>query len=279
MPTTNRGLPSVSLLYNGTLLLFDCGEGTQRQMMKFKVHFGSVRHIFISHMHLDHYLGLFGLIQTLELNSRTVPLDVFIPKGYENKIKSVIKLPKFVNLIPYESGEILTTKDFTVTAFPLEHSIETYGFVFKGNDKKKFDKKKADMFGIKGKMFSEVETKSVKIGRRVIKFEDVGWVEEGFKMVYATDTLPTKQTITMSKDADYLIHDSTFIEDESDLAKDKKHSTVAEAAMIAKKANVKKYILYHISPRYKNIKMLEKRAKEIFENSILPDDGTSFRFA
>lgn len=280
VPTIERGMPSVSLLYKGELMLFDCGEGTQRQMMKFKVHYGRIRYVFISHMHLDHYLGIFGYIETLELNNRSTPLELFVPPKSKKKIQSLMKFPKFVKITEYKKGEILKTKDFTVTAFPLDHNIEVYGFVFEAKDKKKFNKKKTDLLGIRGKMFRELEQKNViKIGNKKIRFKDVGWIEKGFKMVYVSDTRPSKNTIKMSKNADYLIHDATFLENEKELAFETKHSTAKECAEIAKKANVKNLILYHISARYKKPKLLEKEAKKIFRNSILAKDGNSFKFS
>lgn len=279
VPTVDRGMPSVSLLYKGTLMLFDCGEGTQRQMMKYKVHYGRVRYIFISHMHLDHYLGLFGYVETLEINGRVTPLEIFVPKGGRKILNSVKKFPRFVKIIEYNTGEILKTQDFKVDAFPLDHSIETYGFMFKGMDKKKFDKKKADSLGIKGRMFKELEKEGkVTVNGRTVRFDEVGWIEPGFKMVYATDTRPVDTTVRMSMNADYLIHDSTFAEKEKDMAIEIKHSTAKESAELAKRAGVKNLILYHISARYKNGKLLEDEAKKVFKNSIVAEDGLSFKF-
>ena len=280
MPTVKRNLPCTALLHKGVLMLFDCGEGTQRQMMKFKVHYGRVKHIFISHMHLDHFLGLFGMVQTLELNERKTELNVYVPINSARKLKSMMKLPKFVSVKEYDTGEVLKTNEFTVTAFPLEHKLKkTFGFVFQAKYNKKFNEKKAKSLGVKGRLFKELETKDkIKINGKTIKFNDVGWTQKGFKLVYASDTIPLAATVKMSKNADYLIHDSAFSEQDKEFARETGHSTATQCAEIAKKAKVKNLILFHISSRYKNAEILKKEAEKIFKNVTLPDDGYSVNY-
>ncbi len=281
MPTIKRGMPSTALLYKGKLMLFDCGEGTQRQMMKYKVHFGRVKYIFISHMHLDHYLGMFGLIETLKMNDRTETLEIYVPKGAGSKLQTIIKVPDFVKLIEYgQNKKLLETPEFTIEHFKLDHNTTNHGFVFESKPKKKFEEAKAKGMGIQGPMFKEIADKGkLKVNGKMIKFKDVGWIEKGFKIVYATDTRPTKETIRACKNADYLIHDSLTLDEDKENAVESKHSTAKEAAQIAKKANVKMLILYHISPKYKTTNDLEKEAKKIFKNTVSASDGLTFKFA
>ncbi len=278
-PTEVRSLPSIAIEYNGGIYLFDCGEGTQRQFLKYHINLFKISAIFISHIHADHITGLPGLIRTLAINKRKKQLIIYIPKGDETKIKTLINFDN--PIINYKiiikgirAGQIISNKKITITAFKLNHSILTYGYVFKENDKIRFIKNKIKNIDLHGEMFAKLlNTKQIKINNKIIKLEDISFLEKGKKIVYATDTKSCKATIKNSIDADILIHEATYIENEKALAKKRKHSTTLEAANIARQANVKKLIIFHISARYKDTNTLANEVKTIFKNTEIAKDG------
>ncbi|MGC8571689.1 MAG: ribonuclease Z [Candidatus Micrarchaeia archaeon] len=278
-PTKERNLPSVALEYNGEIILFDCGEGTQRQMIKNSLNLSKINKIFISHIHGDHIIGLAGIVRTLALNNREKALYVFVPKGEEKGIKALLTFDKIKLNYPIiineiKSGIIDKNKDYIIKAFKLKHSIPTYGFIFKELDKLRFYKDKCTKYGIKGTMFIDLKEKGfININNKKIFLKDITYKKEGKKIVYATDTRPTNNTINAAKDSNLLIHEATYADENKDLAKERKHSTATEAATIAKKANCKKLALFHISSRYHSIDMMKKEATKIFKNTIIPNDG------
>jgi len=278
-PTKFRGMPSVAIEQSGDIFLFDCGEGTQRQMMQFGVNISKVKAIFLSHTHGDHTLGLAGLVRTMALNNRTAPLDVYIPKGGEKAITDLINFDNAqmnykITVKPIKVGEVYKGRDFNISAFKLVHTTSTYGFVFKEDDKIRFLKSKIKSLGIKGETFSTlIKNKSVKVGNKTIKLKDITYTKKGKKIVYATDTRPTQETLKAAKDADILIHESTYAESEQELAKKRFHSTATEGAQIAKRAKVGRLVLTHPSARYKNDEVLKKDARKVFKNSEVAKDG------
>ncbi len=278
-PTKARALPSVYLSYEGDSFLFDCGEGTQMQLLKFGLSPHKIRAIFLSHIHGDHVIGIAGLVRTLALNNRTEELKIFIPKGYEKAITSLIKFDKAminypIKILPIKKGTMFKGKDYEISSFKLNHTVPTYGFVFKEKDKLKFDMKKCKKLGIKGEMFKHLELKNhIIINNKKILLKTVSFKKPGRKVVYSSDTRPCAETLKNSKSANILIHESSYTSRYSELAKSRKHSTVSEAATIAKKANVKQLILVHFSARYKDDYELIKEAKAVFANTVIGKDG------
>lgn len=273
IPTVERGMPSVALK-GKELYLWDCGEGAQRQMMKYKVGFGSVKAIFISHLHLDHFLGIFGLIETLRLSSSFAQkLSVFAPKGFEERLMNKWD---FLDVREIKSGILLKDAEGSISAFRVRHSGDSFGFVYKEHDRVKFYEEKAHKLGLKGVLFREIQEKGhVTIGGKKIMLEDVTWVKPGRKIAYAGDCLPSKSTVEAAKNADILIHDATFAKEYEKEAEERNHSTAGQAAEIAKEANVKQLILTHISGRYSETSELLKEARAIFPNTIIAEDGLS----
>ncbi len=276
VPTPKRGMPSIAIKWQGEIFLFDCGEGSQRAMMQSKVGYGSLRAIFISHLHLDHFLGIFGLIETLHLLQPSPrEIEIYAPKNFE---KLLINRYKFAGVkeIKPRGGLLFQGNDFLISAFPVKHNKNSYGFVFKENDRRKFDEAKAHALGLQGRMFTEIQNKgSLVVNGKNILLDDVSAIKPGRKIVYSGDCAPSPALINAAQDADILIHESTFASDKEDEAKQRMHSTALQAAQIAKQANVKKLILTHISPRYseeESIKKLEGEAK-LFNNTIIANDG------
>lgn len=278
-PAKGRQMPAVALKHEGSVYLFDCGEGTQMQMLRYGINTFKVKAIFISHAHGDHIIGIAGLVRTLALNNRKEDLTVFVPRGQEKIIRNLIIFDRAlinyrIEIIGIGSGVIYKGKDFSVSAFRLDHTIPTCGYIFKENDRRKFLKERCDRLGIKGTMFAELEDKGrIRIKNKTISLRSVTKLQEGKKIVYAVDTRPTKSTITAAKNADLLIHESSYTKKYSDLAKERKHSTAFEAANVARKADVKRLVLIHISTRFKTALPLVKEAADIFKNTIVAKDG------
>ncbi len=269
-PTVDRNLPSIALKFNRDLILFDCGEGTQRQLMKYKVGFGSITAIFITHSHLDHHLGLNGLIETLNLNKRTTPLHIYVPEP--------VYVKEYPFVVRHSLDEIYEGDNFSVKSFKVDHD-GGHGFVFQEKSRIKFYEEKAKSLGIKGSLFRTIQEQGeITINNRLIKLEEVSWIKEGKKLVYTGDCFSDDAVINAAKDADLLIHDSTFSTEYEKEAYLRKHSTAKMAAETAKKANVKQLILTHISPRISDVSVLEKEAKAIFPNTIVAFDGLRLSF-
>jgi ribonuclease Z len=278
-PTAERSLPSVALEYEGEMFLFDCGEGTQRQILKYSINLSKTKAIFLSHIHGDHSIGVAGVVRTLALNRRSAPLQIFVPKGEEKAIKPLLEFDKAVmnyeiTIKPITTGIIYEGKGFKISAFKLTHSVRAYGFVFREDDKIHFIKEKAKAAGLKGPMFSKlVKSGRMTINGKVIKLKDLTTKEPGKIVVYSTDTRPSKEIISASRGADLLIYESTYANSESALALERKHSTAEEGAIVAKKSKAKKLVLTHISTRYKNTSILLNEAKKKFDNVELAKDG------
>jgi ribonuclease Z len=268
IPTIERGMPSIAIRYDRELMLWDCGEGTQRQMMKYKVGYGSIDAIFISHPHLDHFLGVYGLLETLKLSSASPkPLHIFSPRiefrDYDFLKTSYIK-----------KGKLYSKKGFTVNAVPVKHCKSAFGFIFQEEEKIKFHEKKAHSLGLKGKLFQEIQKKGkVKTNEGIVKLEDVSWIKPGRKIVYSGDCTPDNTIIEAAKNADLLIHEGTFDSSLREEALERLHSTASDAATIAKKARVKKLIITHISPRYSDVALLLGEARKIFSDTRIAHDG------
>jgi len=283
IPSLKRNHPAIALEYftdYRDVLLFDCGEGTQKQLMKSGISFMQISKIFITHWHADHFAGLIPLIQTMNLENRKNPLTIYGPEA-EKFVSDIVDLGYFglrfpvraVN-VPFEGSEISLvdeTEDYKVTSIPVFHSVPTVAFCFQEKDKWNIDENKLKKLKIKRGPWLKKLKKTGKIewkGKKV-KIEDVGYVKKGLKVVYSGDTRPCRNIVKISKNADLLIHDGTFLEED---VGEKAHADVKEAAKLAKKANVKQLILTHISRRYTDLKELEDEAKKVFKNSKVAYD-------
>lgn len=278
-PTKARNLPAVAINYNGRIILFDCGEGTQRQMMIYSVNISKIDAIFLSHLHGDHIIGIAGLIRTLALNKRAEPLNIFIPKGQEKAVKSLIEFDNAligfkINIMAISGGDLFRGDGYTIKAFKLSHTVDTYGLSFIEDDKTRFIEQKAKKIGLKGEMFGKLlKEKTMLINGKKVHVTDVTMKIAGRKIVYATDTRPVSATVTAAKGANILIHEATYADEYKNLAKERGHSTSVEGAKIAKRANVNILVLTHISARYKSTDELLNEAKAIFKNTSVAYDG------
>ena len=278
-PTKDRNLPSVAVEYEGSIYLFDCGEGTQRQLMQSSISPQKVKAVFITHIHGDHAIGVAGLIRTLALNKRVEPLTIYVPRGEERKLVPLITFDKAI--IGYKivikgvkPGVVMKGRGFSVIAFRLRHSVPTCGYCFKENDAVHFDSEKCRKLGIKGSMYSKLEREGkIKLGGKVISLGSVAKESKGRRVVYAADTRPAASTYRISKEADLLIHEATYAEELQKFALQRMHSTAAEAALVAKKGNAKRLIIFHMSARYKSPSLLLAEARKIFKNTEVAYDG------
>ncbi len=281
IPSVERNPSSILLNYNGEKILFDCGEGTQRQMMIAKTGFKRLNNVFITHLHTDHFAGIFGLLETMSLNDRKEKLKIYAPNP--TFLSTMFRLFGYHNFeFPIEvygvgDGKIFEFGNFSIMAFKTDHIVESYGYAFIEKPRPgKFNRTKAEELGIPpGPLYSKlVKGESIEIDGRIIKPEMVvGKPRPGRKVVYTGDTRPIDRIIEVARNADVLIHDASFTHDLLDWAKETRHSTAREAAEIASKASVKRLILTHISARYsKDSSPLMEEAREIFPNTIVAED-------
>ncbi|HIH33428.1 MAG TPA: ribonuclease Z [Candidatus Diapherotrites archaeon] len=283
-PSKERNLSSTCINFNGQNFLFDCSEGTQRQIMQSGLSFMKVDFIFISHFHGDHILGLPGLLATMTMQERQKELFITGPKGIGEKVKAALWLSGFRPSFPLKVKElkrkeiILKEKNFKITAFPLKHEIPCFGFVFEElRPAGKFVREKALKLGIpEGPLWRQLQQgKGVKLGGKSFKPEqvlDFSQGKKGKKVAIVMDTTP-KYNISELTEADVLVHEASLSSAFEQRAKETRHSTAAQAAGIAKKARVKKLFITHVSTRHqKEIETLEKEAQAVFPNSKIAKD-------
>lgn len=280
-PTLERNVSAVALKLGKEIILFDCGEGTQRQFMKSTLSFMQISKILISHFHADHFLGLSGLIQTMAFNNRQVHLEIYGPEGIEELVSSFMNLGYSatmfeIRVCKLNDNDILEFDDYKIIAKAAEHNVPNLAYALEEYERPgKFDLRKAKSLGIpEGPLYRKLQQgQEIKLGTRTIKPEMVlGPPRKGRKIVYTGDTRFSEKIIELAKDCDVLIHDATVEASLDEQAKEFGHSTTKEAALIAKKANAKILFLTHISPRYEDAQLLEKEAKEIFEHSQIAED-------
>ncbi len=276
MPTVARSLPAILIKREGESILFDCGEGTQRQMMRCRTGF-SLSSVFITHWHADHFLGLPGLIHTMSFQNRSDPLAIYGPRwaGIPNLV-SLIN-PQFeVDFIEVSPGDLIDLGSFFVEVFAVDHGTTSFGYIFKERERPgKFNRELAEELGLKpGPLYKTLQNgESVSADGRVISPEQIiGPLRPGRKIVYVGDTRPSDRVIQAAKNADLLIHEATLAADLEEYAKTVGHSTATEAAQIALEAQVLTLVLTHISSRYANTSQLLEEARLIFPNTFVAED-------
>ena len=283
VPTLKRSLPSVVVQCPRELWMFDCGEGTQRQMMQNKISFHKKLKVFITHLHGDHVLGLPGVLQTMALMDRKEPVEVYGPVGIRDFLQCTKDTLKFGLTFPVEISEILTEaavcnqEDYMVQAVKSNHAIDGFCFALVEKPRAgKFYPKKAKALGIPaGELWSQLQKgEEIQVDGKTVKPSDVmGPLRVGRKIVYTGDTKPFEAFAKFAKDADLVIHDCTFADDLAEKAGVDGHATPSQAGSQAKAANAKCLVLFHISARYSDASVLLEQAKKIFANAVLAQDG------
>ncbi|MCD6247994.1 MAG: ribonuclease Z [Hadesarchaea archaeon] len=282
MPTAERGLPAVAIRRGGETLLFDCGEGTQRQMVRAGLSPLKLDAVFITHFHGDHFLGLPGLVQTMSLMRRERKLQIYGPPGTKEKIGSLLRIPLYtqtfeIELHELEPGQKLSRDGYWIGTCELDHDVPVIGYALIEKERPgRFYPERAEKLGVKlGPDFSRLQAgKEVRLqdGRTVRPEQVMGPPRPGRKVVYVSDTRPSKKVVELARGADILIHEATLGDDLEDRALESGHSTPRLAAEIAREAGVRKLILFHVSPRYLDTSKFLERAKKIFPNLILAHD-------
>ena len=286
VPTTERAPSAVFLNRDGERFLLDCGEGTQRQMMRFGTGFG-VEHVFVTHLHGDHVLGIPGLVQSWDFNDREAPLAIHGPPGSRRRLQGLVRAaghdPGFPVRVTEVSpgGVALDGEDFEVRAFETEHRTTSQGYALVEDDRPgRFDRETAEEeLGIPpGPAYGRLhDGESVELddGRVVDPDQVVGDPRPGRKLVYTGDTRPLDRTRSVAADADLLIHDATFADDETGRAASTGHSTAREAARVAADAGVDSLALTHVSSRYAgDASRHAAEAGEVFDGDcFVAEDG------
>lgn len=282
LPTRNRNPSAVIVNLKGELLLFDCGEGTQQQMMRAKTGMMSLSSIFVSHFHADHFLGIPGLIQTMSFLGRKEPLTIYGPEGTREfteffKILGYCNLKYEVRGVELSPGDIVEGKDYIVRALRTEHSIPSLGYALIENPRPgRFNRERAVELGVPpGPLFAKLQKGNpVEVNGKLVKPEEVvGALRPGRTVIYTGDTRPCEAVLEASRDADLLIHDGSFADEMADWAKESMHSTAGEVAALAKEAGVRKLVLTHVSSRYTDdVGPILKDSKKVFENVIVAED-------
>ncbi len=288
-PTVERNVSAMALVREGETLLFECGEGTQRQMMRYGVSF-ALSEIFFTHFHADHFLGVIGLIRTLGLQTRTDPMRLYGPKGAKKILGQAIQLgvervPFQVEIQDVKAGDVIgdagrgTRDGYDISVFATEHGGGSVGYALREHERPgRFDPEKARAAGVpEGPLWGKLqkgETVELADGRTVSAEGIVGAKRPGRLIVFTGDTRPCAGVVDAAQGADLLIHEATFGEEEKERAKETGHSTAREAAQVALAAKARRLVLSHVSARYSiSADELVKEAREVFKETIVAKDG------
>ncbi len=284
-PTRFRNHGGYLLRWNNEGLLFDPGEGTQRQFIFANIAPTVVSRIFISHFHGDHCLGLGSILMRLNLDNVTHQIHCYYPasgKKYFDRLRYCSIYHERIHVVEHpvsQPGLVENDGTFKIEAAFLEHGVENIGWRITEANTRKFEDEKLLKFGIKGPMVKELQEKGVvKIGDKRVTLEDVSWIRHGDSFAVVIDTLPCQNAIDIAKDATLFLCESTYAEEHHELARLHNHMTAKQAAAIAKQAGAKTLILTHFSARYQNLKIFEQEARTIFPNTFVADDLEVFQF-
>jgi len=289
-PRTLTNPTSQLLEIKNHMFLIDCGEGTQVQLRKHKIKFSRINHIFISHLHGDHFFGLPGLVSTFRLLGREKELHVYGPKGIKEAITLLLKLGDswtnynlyFHELTAKESVLVYEDDKVTVETIPLNHRVYTNGYLFKEKiGQRKLNIEVAEKYKIDKLYYQNIKNgKDITLdsGKTIPNSELTFSPDVPMSYAFCSDTAYKPDIVPIIKNATVLYHESTFLHNEEELAKKTKHATAKEAAVIAAEARVGTLVLGHYSTRYKSIELFKTEAKEVFGNVRLAEDGKVFEF-
>ncbi|MEX2210804.1 MAG: ribonuclease Z [Gaiellaceae bacterium] len=280
MPTAQRAPSATLLRRGGERLLFDCGEGTQRQLLRSAVGLLELREVFVSHFHADHYLGLPGMLKTFALRGRDLPITIYGPRGLRDLFSSLRrifgKLTYEYELVELTPGDILDRGDYELAAFEVRHSVTALGFALTEAPRPgRFDVAAADALGVpsgpeRGAL-QRGEAVTLVDGRAIAPDDVLGPPRPGRKVVLAGDTAYSSAVVAAARGADLLVHEATFCEEERDRAAETSHSTAADAAQVALEAEVAVLAVTHLSPRYFGPDVAAE-ARAIFPETVVPRD-------
>jgi ribonuclease Z len=280
MPTPRRALPATLVRRGGERLLFDCGEGTQRQLLRSDVGLIELAEVFLTHFHADHYLGLPGMLKTFVLRGREAPLTIFGPPGLNELLATLGRifgrLSYPLDSVELEPGEALERDDYRIETFAVSHGVSAVGYALVERARPgRFDVEAAEVLGVpdgpdRGAL-QRGGTVTLADGRVVTPDDVLGPARPGRKVVLSGDTAPAGSVVDAATGADLLVHEATFLADERDRARETLHSTAGEAALVAREAGVELLALTHVSTRYAGRQVVEE-AGELFPATVVPRD-------
>jgi ribonuclease Z len=279
-PSARRAPAALLVRRGGDRFLFDCGEGTQRQLLQSSVGLVDLREIFVTHLHLDHWLGLPGMLKTFALRDRELPLTIYGPAGLKElfrELRRVVgKVGYELELVELRAGDVLQREGYRLLVFPVEHGVLSLGYALAEDARPgRFDVAAADAAGVpagpeRGAL-QRGEAVTLPGGRTLTPAEVLGPARPGRTVLYTGDTAPTEVVRALAENADVLVHEATFTSEEAARASDTLHSTARQAAEIALHANVRLLALTHVSPRYFGPE-IAREAREIFPATVVPRD-------
>jgi ribonuclease Z len=280
MPTAKRALSATLVRRGGDRLLFDCAEGTQRQLLRSDVGLVELEEIYLTHFHADHYLGLPGMFKTFSLRGRELPLRIYGPRGLGELLSSLRRifgrLSYAVEAVELERGAVLERAGYRIEAFAVEHGVTAIGYSIVEDERPgRFDVETAAALGVpdgqeRGRL-QRGESVTLPDGREVTPDQVLGPARPGRKLVLSGDTGPAGSVVDASAGADVLVHEATFLADERERARETSHSTAGEAALVAREAGVRMLALTHVSTRYFGHQVVEE-ARELFPATEVPRD-------
>jgi ribonuclease Z len=279
-PTARRAPSALLIRRGGERLLFDCGEGTQRQLLRSSVGLVDLREIFVTHFHADHYLGLPGMLKTFALRDRDLPLTVYGPPGLRDLFDALRrifgKLTYPVELVEVRAGDALERDGYQLRVFPVSHGVSAVGYALVERSRPgRFDLEAARTLGVpEGPQWGALQrgdSVTLADGRTVTPDAVLGPARPGRTVIYTGDTGPSDIVRVLAEGADVLVHEATFLEEESERARDTMHSTAQQAAELARDAGVRLLALTHVSPRYLGPEVV-REAREIFPQTVVPRD-------
>ena len=280
MPTAQRAPTAILVRRGGEKLLFDCAEGTQRQLLRSAIGLVDLREIFLTHYHADHYLGLPGMLKTFALRGRNAALTVYGPPGLRDIFTSLRrifgKLTYELELLEVRPGDGLAREDYRIEPFAVAHGVSAIGYAIVEDERPgRFDVETADALGVPAgpeRRLLQQGQAVVVPGDRTVRPEDVlGPARPGRKVVLSADTAPAAPVLEAAAGADLLVHEATFADEERERARETAHSTALEAAQVARAAEVRLLALTHVSSRYFGPE-LAREARAVFPQTVVPKD-------
>ncbi len=285
-PTRFRNHGAYLFRWNGEGLLFDPGEGTQRQFIFADIAPPVITRIFVSHFHGDHCLGLGSILMRLNLDRVTHPIHCYYPasgKKYFDRLRYGTIYHDTIQVIEHpvdHEGLVHEDDAFRIEAVFLDHGVDNIGWRVTERDSRKFDREKLAAFGVRGPNVTRLEKEQViECNGKKVHLDDVSWIKKGESIAVVIDTRMCPQAIEIAKEAVLLLAESTYLEEDRELARKHYHLTAKDAALIAAKANVQQLILTHLSARYLNLRLFEEEARPIFPNTYVAEDLKRFSFA
>lgn len=285
VPTAKRNHNGYLFRWKDEGFLFDPGEGAQRQLVHMNLSASKITRVFLSHFHGDHCLGLPGLVQRLGLQDYAGVLEIHYPASGRSYLDALLSCSAYVPRVnisrkPIDGPRVVVdTPDFSVSALPLEHAVDTFGYVFQEKEKRKLDRAKLEAVGLLDSPLNRdlLRDGVVSVGGRPVRLEDVSELEKGFKFGFLMDTRMFAGAEAVAKGADLLLAETTYLDADHRIAREHHHLCTTETARLAKSSGVKRLVITHFSQRYEDTSAFEREAKAVFPATIAAEDLMTIR--